>query len=381
LLISKYRHQGTERGHQRNADGHILSTTFQNEADEERNFVPINSTLATGIALISLGAFADGSVGLMLKYTKVWHWEHLWLLYTFLAFAVIPWVLGLISVRHLAIVLTSDRRSVSLVMLFGLGWGCGAVLYGLALKMVGLALSYAIVMGLTAAVGSCAPLILLHGQVLNTFRGRVIIGGVFLVLVGVVLCAWAGHFKDQALARHTVRSGQSKLESFVLGLTVAILSGLFSPMLNLSFAYGSPLAVLAVHQGTNPFLASNVIFAVALSAGSLVNTVYCSYLISKRQTWNLMFHRSPDGLLGLVMGILGPLGTILYGMGSSQLGELGAVVGWPIMSSMGILSANFWGAVSGEWSGTGRKPALAMGAAVSVLLAAMFILGWANTLG
>jgi hypothetical protein len=48
---------------------------------------------------------------------------------------------------------------------------------------------------------------------------------------------------------------------------------------------------------------------------------------------------------------------------------------------MGILSANFWGAISGEWAGTGKKPLWIMGAAIAVLIAAMFILAWGSSQG
>ena len=58
------------------------------------------------------------------------------------------------------------------------------------------------------------------------------------------------------------------------------------------------------------------------------------------------------------MGLLGPVALILYGMGSNQIGRWGAVIGWSIMSDMGILGANFWGAVTGEWTGTGKRPVL-----------------------
>jgi L-rhamnose-H+ transport protein len=340
------------------------------------------SPLVIGIALISMGGFADGSYGLMLKYTRLWQWEHTWLVFNFVAFTVFPWVWGASTVRDLAAVLTATaRHGLTPVLLFGLGWGCGAVLYGLALSMAGLALSYAIVMGLTASVGSLAPLVLLHREEVFTFKGLVILGGLLFVVIGVTLCAWAATLKDQALTEMSETHPQVlKPQRIMLGVGAAILSGIFSPMLNLSFAYGSPLTDFAVSHGTSPLMAPNVISAVALSGGSLINIIYCSYLISTRRTWTLFLARSRDSLLGLVMGLLGPLGTILYGMGSSQLGKLGVVVGWPIMSSMGILSANFWGALSGEWSGAGRKPAMVMSAAVTLLLVAMFILGWANSL-
>src|SRR6476646_4424095 len=92
--------------------------------------------LLTGVALISLGAFVDGSLGLALKYIRGWRWEHLWLVYSVLAFSIIPWRLGFETVKNLSLVLRmASGRDVLLVFVFGLGWGCGAVLFGLSLKM------------------------------------------------------------------------------------------------------------------------------------------------------------------------------------------------------------------------------------------------------
>ena len=60
-----------------------------------------SNLLLRGIALISLGAFIDGSLGLALKYLKRWKWEHLWLVYSVLAFSVIPWILGFGTIKDL----------------------------------------------------------------------------------------------------------------------------------------------------------------------------------------------------------------------------------------------------------------------------------------
>src|SRR5438876_9059103 len=157
--------------------------------------------LLTGVALISLGAFVDGSLGLALKHIRGWRWEHLWLVYSVLAFAVIPWILGFGTIKNLTSVLRlANHRDLFLVFIFGVGWGCGAVLFGLSLKMAGMALSYAIAVGLGAAVGSFAALVLLHTQNVYTRRGVIVTGGVMLVVMGVALCSWAGHIKYRKLA-------------------------------------------------------------------------------------------------------------------------------------------------------------------------------------
>lgn len=341
----------------------------------------MESPVLIGLLLVSVGGFVDGSLGLMLKYTKAWKWEHLWLVYSGLAFGVIPWIVAGATVNDLMGILhTAEGKVVTQVCLFGMGWGCGAVLYGLALKTAGMALSYAIVMGLTAAVGALAPLVLLHSEEIFSFKGLVIIAGILLVLVGVLFCAQAGRLKERALSSSADQALSPIGLKPRLGVIIAIFSGIFSPMINLSFAYGAPLSELAVSRGTTSWFAPNVIWVIALFSGAVVNCIYCGYLISKKQTWGLMARRSTDQVLGLIMGLLGPVALILYGMGSSQMGRLGAVIGWPIMSAMGILGANFWGAVTGEWTGTGKEPISMMNTAVTLLIVAMFLLGWSSTL-
>jgi len=334
------------------------------------------SSLWLGLTLVMVGGFVDGSVGLFLKYPKRMRWEHLWFIYNLLAFMVAPWVVGLLMVNDLISVLSSaELADVGKLFGFGLAWGIGAVFFGLSLKFAGMALSMAIVMGLTAAVGSLTPLVLLHSDAIRTPGGLAIIGAVLVIVVGVGLCSWAGHLKEASLPSSEDRDTSAIGQRPMLGVGLAILSGIFSPMINLGWNYGAPIEDLAEDMGTNKLWAPIAMAVIALNAGGAVNIAYCCRLISRSRTWNVMYRPSTDHFLGLAMGLLGPVGLLLFPMGTSQLGDLGRVIGWPIISSMGILSANFFGAVTGEWRGAGRKPVVIMSVAVSILVAAMFVLG------
>jgi L-rhamnose-H+ transport protein len=337
--------------------------------------------VVSGILLILMGAFASGSFGLFLKRSREWEWQHIWLIYSFFGMLVIPWALGLATVPGLVRVLASANASdLTRVFLYGLGWGIGAVLYGLALKLVGLALSYAIVMGLTAAVGSLAPLILLHRHDLPTLRGLLIVTGVALIVGGVISSSWAGYLKTSAQNHLAGQAHAQTGQSFVPGLVAAILSGLLSPMLNLSFAYGEPLVKLATQNGADSLFAANIIWVVALSAGFIANATYCVYLIHRSRSTGLLAGHPKEYGVALIMASLWSASYIFYGIGGSRLGSLAAVVGWPLMSSMAILSASFWGAVSGEWAGSGRKSRLVMSASVALLCAGMIVVGSSETI-
>ena len=343
-----------------------------------------------GILVILTGSTANSAFGLGLKFTRSWKWEHIWLLFSVTAMILIPWLLGFLTIESLfGVLAAADGRDLLLVFLFGMGWGVGSVLYGLALKMVGLALSYAIVMGLTAAIGTMAPFVLLHWDDFLTFKGMAISFGVLLVVAGVLLSAWAGKLREDSPGRLEETgegSGTAVKEStgsapVLLGLLVAGLSGILSPMLNLSFAYGIRLADQAVLLGTSPSMASNVIWVVALTAGFLVNAGYCVYLIVKGRSWHIFRGQPYHYGVGAAMGILWVCGVVTYGIGGSMLGDLREVIGWPMASAMSIIAATFWGALGGEWTGASRKSMAVMGVSILVLSASMFLIGWTNTLG
>ena len=342
-----------------------------------------------GVLIILTGSCANSAFGLGLKFTRSWKWEHIWLLFSVTAMILIPWVLGFLTIESLfAVLAAAEVRDLLLVFLFGMGWGVGSVLYGLALKMVGLALSYAIVMGLTAAVGTMAPFVLLHWDEFLTVKGMVICAGVLLVVVGVLLSAWAGKLREESPGRarnpeeisETPAKESTGSAPLFLGLLVAALSGILSPMLNLSFAYGIKLADQAVLLGTSPSMASNVIWVVALSAGFLVNAGYCVYLIFKGRSWHIFRGQPFHYGVGAAMGILWVSGVVTYGIGGSMLGDLREVIGWPMASAMSIIAATVWGSLSGEWTGASRKSMAVMGISILVLSAAMFLIGWTNTL-
>src|ERR1035438_4888200 len=61
-------------------------------------------------------------------------------------------------------------RELAILAGFGLAWGCGAVLFGLGMDMLGLTLGYPLIMGLNASMGTFVPLLWLYGH--SMFAGR-----------------------------------------------------------------------------------------------------------------------------------------------------------------------------------------------------------------
>jgi L-rhamnose-H+ transport protein len=135
-------------------------------------------SLLPGLLLGVVGGMLNGSFTAPMKFSSNWAWENSWLIYSVIGLLCIPIAIALIFVPDLvAVYQAASPGAVALAMLFGFGWGVGSVLFGLGIHMLGMALGFAIILGLTAALGSLIPLIVLSPQALFTAHGVSVLVG------------------------------------------------------------------------------------------------------------------------------------------------------------------------------------------------------------
>ncbi|HEY6290028.1 MAG TPA: L-rhamnose/proton symporter RhaT [Terriglobia bacterium] len=335
----------------------------------------MGSAVGIGLTFVLLGGLLQGSFTLPMKRMPGWRWENTWFVYSVAAMLVMPWLLVIASVPSTAAILRlASPESLVKVALFGFGWGVGSVFFGLGITAVGMGLGFAIILGLTASIGSLLPLVVLEPQRLFTRQGYALILGLVLVIAGILLCALAGSRREQEKAPALAPSGRSR---FWLGLLICTLSGVFSPMLNFSFVFGKNLQQLTLQFGAKPAMATNLVWAVALSAGFVANAGYCVYLLSKNATWGLLRQRDTPiayWLGSVLMAFLWFAGIAIYGVGASDLGSLGGVIGWPLFMAMIIIAANLWGAATGEWTGARRSTYAFSWSGIGFLLVAIYVI-------
>jgi len=312
----------------------------------------LDSAFGVGLAFVLLGGVFQGSFTLPMKRMPGWRWENTWLIYSVVGMVALPCLLVAVTVSQPVAVLKLTSTSAILeVALFGFGWGVGSTLFGLGIDRVGMGLGFAIILGVTASLGSLLPLAILNPQRLLSRQGYALMGGLILVLAGIVLCSIAGGRREREAAKTKQREGSQ----FWLGLVLCIASGVFSPMLNFSFVFGKELQELTLKSGARPQMASNLVWALALGAGFVANAGYCLFLLRKNRTWGVFGHASAPSTYWLgsfLMGFLWFAGIVVYGIGAAGLGALGGVIGWPLFMAMIIITANVWGALAGEWKGS-----------------------------
>jgi len=315
----------------------------------------MNVSIGWGIAGVLLGGFLNGSWVLPMKRMQGWRWENTWLVYSVVGLIIVPWSAALATVPQLTEAFhATSGATLAKVLIFGFGWGIGSVLFGLGVSRLGLAVGYGIILGLIAPIGTFLPLMVLHPEQLWTRRGLALMAGTMLVIVGIVFCAIAGRRRE----REASTLAAMVQRGFGVGLVICIFSGIFSPMLNFSYNFGQELQQQALSLGASTSMASNAIWSLALTSGFVANAGYCVYLLQKNRTWHLFSRANAPGgywLGGSVMGLVCFGSFLAYGTGATALGPLGGIVGWPLFMSMSLITSNFLGALTGEWTGASRR--------------------------
>jgi L-rhamnose-H+ transport protein len=335
------------------------------------------SESALGFSLLFLAGAMNGSFTLPMKFTRKWAWENTWAIWTIFALFVFPLLLAYSTVPHLSSAYTqAGPRVVLMVAACGAGWGIAQVLFGLAVEAIGIALTFSVVLGLSAAVGSLIPLVRLHPDKVVSSAGLAVISGVALVLIGVSICALAGRRREAALGATRARTSIAK------GLVFCTLSGLTAALMNFGLVFGSPILEAAQKNGAPKLWSSNAAFLPLMLAGGVPNLAYCVYLMRKKNTTNRFREAGSwsHWLLAALMAISWFGSTILYGASTTTLGQLGTVLAWPLFMSLIVITATICGAVTGEWKDAGSQPFRMMASGVGVLIAAIFVLGLSSRL-
>lgn len=337
----------------------------------------MSDSILVGTLLVLMGGISTGCFPLPMKFTRNWAWENVWLLYSLVGLLVLPWLVAFAKIPHLMTVYgASNRHTLVLTALFGFGWGVGNVLFGEAVARVGMALTFAIVGGLCAAVGSLIPLILLRPECLMQPSGWVIMLGVAMTVCGVAILGAAGKEREKRLAP------QGASGSIVVGLLLCVASGFLGSMLNFSYVVGSGIAEEAVKRGVSPSNGSLAIWAIAFLGGCTSNAGYAVMKLARNRT--LPRFRTGNSAvlapLSALMGLLFYAGFLLYGQGATMLGVLGPVVGWPVFQATTIMASTAAGAASGEWRGTDRRFLSLNVLGLAVLITAIVVLSIGNRL-
>jgi L-rhamnose-H+ transport protein len=339
-----------------------------------------------GVVLSLIAGVLNGSFATPTKYARKWQWENIWAVWAAAAMFILPWLLVFATIPHAGTLYTSiSTRQIVLLSLFGAGFGLAQIFFGLGIAAVGIALNFAIAIGISTAFGSLVPLIFQHPDRVPTPQGEFILLGVALMIAGIIFSAIAGREKEKCLRGSAAPSGDpsTKTMSFAAGLTLCILAGLGSPLGNFGLAFCTSTVQRAVELGASLTNKYNVIWAPLYTASLVPYLIYCIYLWRKNRSFRLFAEPGTgiNWIYGIVMGALWMGSSAIYGVAAARIGDMGPVLGWPLFMSVIIITSSIWGVLTGEWKGAGRKSANAMFLAIVFLILGFGTLAYSGTLG
>ncbi len=313
----------------------------------------------TGIILAVISGVLNGSFAAPMKKTTKWQWENVWFMWAIWALIIFPVIVTSFTVSGIFDIYSRVSGGVLLLtFLLGLGYGLGAVTFGLGLHMVGLSLGFTIMVGIISVTGSLIPMLVRNPASLATFGGLLIILAMLVTVAGVALCGMAGIRREKALNRNAAE--QKSSYSFTLGFTVCIASGILSAMLNLAFDFGKPIAAQAAEymgEAASAFSSNNPVWLLVLAGAFIPNCIYCLYLLVQKGSWKnyTLPTTKVYWVWSFLMGAMWISCIVIYGIGASYVGNLGTTVAWIILMSMTVLVGNIWGLLSGEWKAAGSQ--------------------------
>jgi L-rhamnose-H+ transport protein len=336
-----------------------------------------------GLVLAFLGGAIQGTFFFPMKFMRQWRWENGWLVWTMVCCLILPLGLAWLTTPDLwAIYSGVGLKTVGLVFLFGLGWGAGAVLYGLGAEFLGMALGIAIITAINACLGTLLPILFLREEQLTRAGMLVLAAGLAVLVLGVVLVSIAGSIRA-ARQKSDASPTERPKTPFLVGLVVCILAGVLCPSANFAFFFGKPITDAVNQLGTVAVYNSG--YALLLPwflGGWVVNTVYCLYLMARNDS--LGRYREPGSpgnmVKGVVMSVLFLAGMVLYGSLALNIipGRIGPVVGWPVFLAATIITANLLGVLSGEWRGSGGRALAWLYGGIALLIVASALTGVSN---
>lgn len=334
--------------------------------------------MCLGLLLAAFGGASDASSTFVMGLAKRWRWESIWLVWALFGCLFLPWITAWCCLGDIGPIDVYRHVSSNVLVracVFGGIWGVGAILFGLGAIRVGMGLGLGIVVSLTAANGALLPLVQDHANMLMTAPAGILYLAVALLVVGIVSCSMAARRRKEEK-----RLLEREATSFTLGVVYCILSGFTSPMINLAFTAGIEINNAAEQLGATPLGAGMAPVAPIMSAGFVVNALYCVYLLNRHRSWSdfLRADALTHWFYGVSMGLLQMTGFLAYTIAASRIDKAselgGTVLGWPVYTASIIFTGNLEGLLRGEWRGSDRRTFVLLFIGLALLIVASAVM-------
>lgn len=343
-------------------------------------------SLSSGIFFHGIGAASASLCYTPQKKTRQWSWQTYWLAQALVCWLILPILVAWLTIPELSTVLAkAPVDAMWKTFVLGALYGIGGTAFGLSIRYLGFSLTYGIAVGISCVLGTLLPP-LVHGELqahLSKPGSGWVIAGVFIGVLGIILCGVAGRSKE------VDRDAGDNLGSFSLskGIPLCLLAGVLSAVYGFSLDQGQPIADIAAQHGAGR-LQGNVVYIFSNSGAFLSTLIYCIFLHRKQGTIReyMSFFDGPgrsvlavNYFMAALTGIMWYCQFFFYGIGHTGMGSY-KFSSWAIHMIMLVLFSTIAGVAMKEWAGCKQRTVRMLVFAILILLAAILSLTWGNYL-
>ena len=355
--------------------------------------------VAFGVIFHWLGGLASGSFYVPYKAVKKWSWEVYWLAGGFFSWIIAPLVMGTLLTQELWPTISQGFAEAPGAMrwafLFGMLWGIGGLTFGLTMRYLGMSLGMAVALGLCTVLGTVMPDIF-KGTIISNIQTQppyvVILLGLGVCLLGVILAGIAGMSKEREMP-DDVKKESIKEFNFVKGISVALISGLFSACMAFGLQAAEPIAEISMAHGTEKLWSGLPKLVVVLWGGFTTNFIWCMFLLLKNKTLYQFFTttiKDPDApgrtvkvnwiwnlFFSALAGTTWYFQFFFYSMGETKMGEY-RFSSWTLHMASIIIFSSLWGLALNEWKGASKFTKFILGVGIFTLIYSTIVVGYGN---
>ena len=374
-----------------------------------------------GVIYHWLGGLASASCYLPFRGIKRWSWETYWLVQGTFSWILAPFLIASIFVPHVAAILhAASASSIFYAYFWGCLWGIGGLTCGLAIRYLGFALGYPIVLGLCTVFGTLMPPIFsgTMGTILHENSGHIILMGLGVCVVGILFSGLAGRSKENELSESEKQETVKEFH-YGRGLAVAILSGIMSACFAYGLAAGKPIGEIAKREllagGYSDIWQNLPVLIVVMLGGFTTNFIWCVILIIRNHSasqyvgvparesgQNILVTKDSTPVLsdfteqgddrsgrlpGKVMlfnyafaalaGITWYFQFFFYSMGQTKMGKYD-FSSWTLHMASIMIFATIIGIILHEWRGTSSRTKWLVAGGLIFLVLSTVVVGYGN---
>lgn len=313
----------------------------------------------SAIFWILFAGFINASFVIPARYLKSFSNTYTWFYHSILGLIILPWlILYILFPWKFQYYLLLPPNILLFLLFCGLLFGLGQLCFAYAIESIGIALSFAINLGIGVTLGSL--FVVIHNQEFMTKLSIAALLAVLLILFSL-LCYYKAGKDNKILNKNHYRSGW----------LLATFAGVTSGLQNVAFV------LVASHKNT--LLPSNNLFWVwppFLAMAGFMMALGFWIKSPKKGLYSFIINDSiVKKILGiLIMGLCFTGSLALYSIGMSRLTIHEEVLGWPAFMVAIILTSQMWGFAYKEHARSNRIQNAYRIVSIIFLIAAIILL-------